>query len=157
MRTGTGTGWISGRERFEGNEIEVDVEAAEELARTYFKMNPTRRRDLHILIDRLDRASHGDDIADRLIDLGIALEALLLHELDGQARIAVLLIDGGPFDQFRHGLAAGLRRLRESLRYLFRALISMRNRRFVLIFAARLATGALTAAARRSMSSAMAA
>ena len=32
--------------------------------------------------------------------------------LTGQARIAVLLIDGGPFDQFRHGLAAGLRRLR---------------------------------------------
>ena len=52
-------------------------------------------------------------------------------------------------------LAAGLRRLRESLGYLFRALISMRNRSFVLIFAGRLATGALTAAARRSLSSAM--
>src|SRR5580692_5579641 len=69
----------------------------------------------------------------------------------------LLLTGGGPFDQFRRGLAVGLRRLRESLRHLFRALISMRNRRFVLIFAARLATGALTAAARRSMSSAMAA
>lgn len=87
MRAGANTGWLSGRERFDGNDVEVDVEAAEELASTYFRMDPTRRQEtLHIPVDRLDRASRDDDLADRSIDLGIALEALLLHELDGQYR-----------------------------------------------------------------------
>jgi hypothetical protein len=30
MRAGAMTGWLSGRERFDGNDVEVDVEAAEE-------------------------------------------------------------------------------------------------------------------------------
>ena len=87
MRAGANTGWLSGRERFDGNDVEVDVEAAEELASTYFRMDSTRRQEtLHIPLDQLDRASRDDDLADRSIDLGMALEALLLHELDGRDR-----------------------------------------------------------------------
>jgi hypothetical protein len=84
MRTGANAGWLSGRERFDGNDVEVDVEAAEELASTYFGMDPARRQALHIPLDRLDRASRDDDLVDKSIDLGIALEPLLLHELKGQ-------------------------------------------------------------------------
>ena len=84
MRAGANAGWLSGRERFDGNDVEVDVDDAEALAAVYFGMDPTRRQALHIPLDQLDRASRGDDLADRSIDLGIALEALLLHELEGQ-------------------------------------------------------------------------
>ena len=83
MRAGANAGWLSGRERFDGKDVEVDVDDAEALAAVYFGMDPTRRQEtLHIPLDRLERAIRGDDLADRSIDLGIALEALLLHELD---------------------------------------------------------------------------
>jgi hypothetical protein len=84
MRAGANAGWLSGRERFDGSDVEVDAQAAEELASTYFRMDPTRRQALHVPLDRLDKASRGDDFADRAIDLGIALEALLLHEVEGE-------------------------------------------------------------------------
>jgi Apea-like HEPN len=81
MGTGADAGWLTSREVFAGKDIEVDVEAAEELASTYFRMDPKRRQQiLHIPLDRLDRASRDDDLVDKSIDLGIALEALLLHE-----------------------------------------------------------------------------
>jgi Apea-like HEPN len=81
MRAGASAGWLSGRERFDGKDVEVDVEDAEALAALYFGIDDARPREtLHIPLDRLDRAVRGDDLADRSIDLGIALEALLLHE-----------------------------------------------------------------------------
>jgi hypothetical protein len=42
-----------------------------------------RRKILHVPLDRLDRSIHENDFTDRVIDLGIALEALLLHEQKG--------------------------------------------------------------------------
>jgi Apea-like HEPN len=87
MGTGIDAGWLTGREVFSGKDIEVDGDDAEALAAMYFGIDPTQRQNtLHIPVDRLDRAVRGDDLADRAIDLGIALEALLLHELDGQER-----------------------------------------------------------------------
>ncbi len=88
MGTGADAGWLTSREVFAGKDIEVDVEAAEELASTYFRMDPKRRKQiLHIPLDRLDRASRDDDLVDKSIDLGIALEALLLHEPDGHGEL----------------------------------------------------------------------
>src|ERR1700728_1133022 len=79
---GTDVGWLSGRERFVRQDVEIDAEAAEGLAAAYFRMDPTRRQQtLHIPLDRLDKASRKNDLADRSIDLGIAMEALVLHEL----------------------------------------------------------------------------
>jgi Apea-like HEPN len=55
-----------------------------ELANAFFNIDTTTRRNvLHIPLDRLDRSLHEKDFADRAIDLGIALEALLLHEQRG--------------------------------------------------------------------------
>jgi hypothetical protein len=92
MGTGADAGWLTSREVFARKDVEVDVEDAEALAALYFEMDHPRRREmLHIPLDRVDRAVRGDDLADRSIDLGIALEALLLHELDGarQRRVEV--------------------------------------------------------------------
>jgi hypothetical protein len=86
MSPGTGVGWLSGRERLSQQDVVIDAEAAERLAFAYFRLDPTRRQTLHIPLDRLDRASRNNDLADRSIDLGIALEALVLHELDGRDR-----------------------------------------------------------------------
>jgi Apea-like HEPN len=85
LGSGADGGWLTSREVFAGRDVEVDVEDAEALAAGYFGMDPTRRQEtLHIPLDRLDRASRENDLADRTIDLGIALEALLLHEPDKQ-------------------------------------------------------------------------
>jgi hypothetical protein len=88
MSAGVNVGWLSSNEPVSPKEdAEIDVEAAEGLASAYFRMDPTRRQEtLHIPLDRLDRASRNNDLADRSIDLGIALEALLLHELEGRDR-----------------------------------------------------------------------
>jgi hypothetical protein len=88
MRTGIDRGWQSNREVFVGDDIEVDAKAAEDLAAAFFRMDPAQRQEiLHIPLDRLDRAVRGDDLVDKSIDLGIALEALLLHELDYQGEL----------------------------------------------------------------------
>jgi hypothetical protein len=42
-----------------------------------------RRKILRVPLDRLDRSIHENDFTDKVIDLGIALEALLLHEQKG--------------------------------------------------------------------------
>jgi hypothetical protein len=58
-------------------------EDATRLASSYFAIDKSRRHDvLRIPLDRLDRAGRVRDLADTSIDLGIALEALLLHNLE---------------------------------------------------------------------------
>jgi hypothetical protein len=61
----------------------IDPEDAMRLASSYFAIDNSRRHDvLRIPLDRLDRAGRVRDLADTSIDLGIALEALLLHDLE---------------------------------------------------------------------------
>jgi hypothetical protein len=92
MGTGIDRGWLSNREVFDGKDIEVDANAAEELAASYFGMDPAiRQQMLHIPLDRLDRAIRGEDLVDKSIDLGIALEALLLHEPGYQGELTFRL------------------------------------------------------------------
>jgi hypothetical protein len=85
MGIGTDAGWFTNREfGYPEKDVEVDVGEAEGLGAAYFTMDHARRQEtLHIPLDRLDRAVRGDDLADRSIDLGIALEALLLHDEKG--------------------------------------------------------------------------
>ncbi len=75
MWAGANVGWLSSTNFFPGQDVEVDVTAAEELASAYFGMNlEQRRKALHIPLDRLERAVRkGADLTDRSIDLGIAL------------------------------------------------------------------------------------
>ncbi|MGP0095181.1 MAG: hypothetical protein ACLPKB_35295 [Xanthobacteraceae bacterium] len=87
MSAGITAGWNSSIQTFHGQETAIDAKAAEALAAAYFRIDQARRhRTLRIPLDRLDRAAHDYDFADRSIDLGIALEALLLHDLDNQER-----------------------------------------------------------------------
>jgi hypothetical protein len=87
MSAGIFSGWNFNPQGFRGQDVEVDVKAAEELATAYFRIDQQRRsKMLHIPLDRLDKAAHDYDFTDRSIDLGIALEALLLHDLDKQDR-----------------------------------------------------------------------
>jgi hypothetical protein len=76
--------WMSPRNLFVGEGVEVNVEDAKQLSTAYFTIVPRLRREmLHIPLDRLDRAVREiRDLADASIDLGIALEALLLHKTD---------------------------------------------------------------------------
>jgi hypothetical protein len=70
------------REEF-GREQAVQKSEIEAIAASYFSLDPARRRTvLRIPLDRLSRAGRQPDLADRAIDLGIALEALLLHDLE---------------------------------------------------------------------------
>jgi hypothetical protein len=89
MGTGTEAGWLTNREFVDPEEdVEADVEEAEGLAAAYFRMDHARRQEtLHIPISRLDRAVRGNDLVDRAVDLGIALEALLLHGLNDQTEL----------------------------------------------------------------------
>jgi hypothetical protein len=86
MGFGADANWETSRVGYWGGEdVEIDARAANELAEAYFKIAPARRQEtLHVPLDRLDRAVRGYDLVDKSIDLGIALEALLLHELEGQ-------------------------------------------------------------------------
>jgi hypothetical protein len=87
MSTGIGTGSLLNLEGFFGRETQIDETAAQELAAAYFGIDASRRqRTLRIPLDRLDRSAGYRDLTDRAIDLGIALEALLLHDLDGRDR-----------------------------------------------------------------------
>ena len=87
MSAGFNSGQYFSPEVVRGQDVEVDEKAAEELAAAYFRIDHVRRnKTLRVPLDRLDRAARDYDFADKSIDLGIALEALLLHELDGQDR-----------------------------------------------------------------------
>jgi hypothetical protein len=88
MGIGVDLDWRAGREIFVAEGVEVDVGNVGQLAAAYFNIEQKLRREmLHIPLDRFDRAVRElDDLADASIDLGIALEALLLHELNGPSR-----------------------------------------------------------------------
>jgi hypothetical protein len=84
MATGISTGFgIEG-----GHSLGIDyppntmaIEVLEDLAAHYFQIDRTHRHTrLRIPLDRLDRSTREFDLVDRSIDLGIALEALLLHD-----------------------------------------------------------------------------
>lgn len=83
MSAGMTSGWqyASSEERFE-TEVGVPEKETEALASAYFSLDSEKRNKmLRIPIDRLGRAGRETDFADRAIDLGIALESLLLHDI----------------------------------------------------------------------------
>ncbi len=87
MSTGLNTGVLVNDESFIRTPIEVDAMAIEALAGAYFQIDQRRRHStLGIPLDWLDRCSSEFDLANRSIDLGIALEALLLHDMDKEDR-----------------------------------------------------------------------
>src|ERR1700730_15348852 len=64
------------------HEVEVPAREAEALSTAYFSLGPQKRNKmLRIALGRLGRAGRERDFADRAIDLGIALESLLLHDI----------------------------------------------------------------------------
>jgi hypothetical protein len=79
-----GSGTMFNPDGYFGHEPEVNETAAEQLAASYFRIGPSRRqKTLRIPLDRMDRVASYRDLTDKAIDLGIALEALLLHEMGG--------------------------------------------------------------------------
>jgi hypothetical protein len=90
----TSGGMTSGWERPSFEEHEVPAGEVETLSAAYFSLSPqTRHKMLRIPLDRLSRAGREWDFADRAIDLGIALESLLLHDigLPGELRFRLSL------------------------------------------------------------------
>jgi hypothetical protein len=83
MAGGMTSGWgRSTSEEYLRHEAEVAVSEAEALGKLYFSLDPQKRtKILRIPLDRLGRAGRERDYADRAIDLGIALESLLLHDI----------------------------------------------------------------------------
>jgi hypothetical protein len=87
MTAGFMSGWNFNFQAFRGQNLEIDAKAAVDLAAAYFRIDHQRRNKmLRIPLDRLDKAAHDRDFTDRSIDLGIALEALLLHDLGKEDR-----------------------------------------------------------------------
>ncbi len=77
---------------FYERETAVPVEQAEAIAAAYFELPARRRNDwLRIPLDRLGRAAREGDFADRAIDLGIALESLLLRDTDDRGELGFRL------------------------------------------------------------------
>jgi hypothetical protein len=61
--------------------IDIDVDEAKQLAETYFAWpSSDRERALRVPVNRLARAVRQRHNVDQAIDLGIALEALLLRD-----------------------------------------------------------------------------
>jgi hypothetical protein len=84
LGAGMNGGWqySQSAERWTGD-TDVPKDAAEALGAAYFALDPQKRNKiLRIPLDRLGRAGSERDFADRAIDLGIALESLLLSDND---------------------------------------------------------------------------
>jgi len=83
MATGITSGWqTSGLDDHFGPDPDVPAEEIEPLAAAYFSIDSKLRRTaLRIPLNRLAKAGHERDFSDQAIDLGIALESLLLHDL----------------------------------------------------------------------------
>jgi hypothetical protein len=93
MSSGTTGGWqfSSTGEHF-GQDIVVPRAEAEALGAAYFALHPQQRgKMLRIPLDRLGRAGRERDFADRAIDLGIALESLLLHDIKDHGELSFRL------------------------------------------------------------------
>lgn len=58
---------------------------------TYLALPKARREKLEVPIHRLNEAVRHDSLVDRAIDLGVAMESLLLAELDDTAQISLTL------------------------------------------------------------------
>lgn len=58
---------------------------------TYFALPKAQREKLEVPIHRLNEAVRHDSLVDRAIDLGVAMESLLLAELDDTAQISLTL------------------------------------------------------------------
>ena len=89
MSAGMTSGWqYSSSEEHFGPEVGVPVKEAQALGAAYFSIDPQRRNKmLRIPLDRLGRAEREQDFADRAIDLGIALESLLLHDIEDHGEL----------------------------------------------------------------------
>jgi hypothetical protein len=88
MASGMGGTWSKYGPEFFGLEAEAPAREMEELAADYFSIEASKRaKVLRIPLDRLSRAGQERDLADRAIDLGIALESLLLHDTDGRTEL----------------------------------------------------------------------
>ena len=88
----TGSWQYSSTEERLGPVIEVEKEKAEELGANYFSIDLKKRnKTLRIPLDRLGRAGRELDFEDRAIDLGIALESLLLHDIGDHGELSFRL------------------------------------------------------------------
>lgn len=84
LSAGMSNGWqFSESGEHWGSDTSIQKNDAEALAALYFALDLHKRtRVLRIPLDRLGRAARERDFADRTIDLGIALESLLLNDND---------------------------------------------------------------------------
>lgn len=70
----------------------LEINRSKTLCEAYFRVPQARRESvLRIALDRLHRALRQELIVDQAIDLGIALEALLLHDIDGSTELGFRL------------------------------------------------------------------
>lgn len=83
MAGGLSAGWQSSPSSTRSwQEVPVPKAEAEAIATAFFALDRAKRaKVLRIPLDRLARAGRERDLADKVIDLGIAVEALLLHDL----------------------------------------------------------------------------
>ncbi len=92
MSAGMTGGWQYSSEEHFGPEVGVPAKEAEALGAAYFSLDPEKRgKMLRIPLDRLGRAGREQDFADRAIDLGIALESLLLHDIEDHGELSFRL------------------------------------------------------------------
>ncbi|HEY5236868.1 MAG TPA: hypothetical protein VIJ62_00685 [Rhizomicrobium sp.] len=84
LSAGMNSGWQFSRSgEHWARDADISTEEAEPLALEYFALDLRKRHKvLRIPLDRLGRAGREGDFADRAIDLGIALESLLLGDND---------------------------------------------------------------------------
>jgi hypothetical protein len=99
-----------------GHDVGIQRDDAEALAASYFALDLHKRsKFLRIPLDRLGRAGRERDFADRAIDLGIALESLLLGDNDHSELSFRLSLRGawliGNDDTERLGLQKALKNL----------------------------------------------
>jgi hypothetical protein len=123
MAGGMTSGWQSSpRERFR-QEIEVPREKVEAIGEAYFSLDLQKRaKFLRIPLDRLGRAGREYDFADRAIDLGIALESLLLHDIGDRGELSFRLSLRGAW------LIGGSSKERLEIQKALRALYDLRSR-----------------------------
>ncbi|MGZ3390667.1 MAG: hypothetical protein ACXVCF_13865 [Isosphaeraceae bacterium] len=73
--------------QFEIEPEDLDIERLRTIVANYFLLPVSDRKRLRIIIDRLNSAKSNDELTDRVIDLGISLEALLFNPNDPHSEI----------------------------------------------------------------------